>query len=189
MDDEVKGDRDREFTEFVVNRSQALLRAAHALLGDRHAAEDLVQHALAKAFLRWRRIKGDAEPYVRRILYHDAANRWRRRGVRPETVTDNPPDLAFVSDSTDDTHLRLLLRRALLQLPPRQRAVLVLRYLEDRSVEETAEILGCRPGTVASQAHRALDKLRGLVPPDAGPPTPTAQPPAHPEAASAEVNT
>lgn len=164
MGDEATGERDREFTEFVVNRSRALLRAAHALTGDRHAAEDLVQHALAKAFLRWRRIEGDAEPYVRRILYHDAANRWRRRGIRRETVTARPPDLALVSDGTDDTHLRLLLRRALLQLPPRQRAVLVLRYLEDRSVEETAEILGCRPGTVASQAHRALEKLRAIVP-------------------------
>jgi RNA polymerase sigma-70 factor (sigma-E family) len=163
------GTVEREFTEFVVSRSQALLRAAFALTGDRHAAEDLVQHALAKAFLHWRRIEGDAEPYVRRILYHDSANRWRHRSVRHETVTDTPPDLTHVSDRTDDTHLRMLLRRALLELPPRQRAVLVLRYLEDRSVEETAEILGCRPGTVASQAHRALEKLRTLVPAEAMP--------------------
>jgi RNA polymerase sigma-70 factor (sigma-E family) len=155
---------EREFTEFVVNRSQALLRAAFALTGDRHAAEDLVQQALAKAFLRWRRIEGEIEPYVRRILYHDSATRWRRRSIRPETTMPDPPDLALVDDGSDETHLRLLIRRALLELPPRQRAVLVLRYLEDRSVEETAEILGCRPGTVASQASRALAKLRNLVP-------------------------
>jgi RNA polymerase sigma-70 factor (sigma-E family) len=155
---------EREFTEFVVNRSQALLRAAYALTGDRHAAEDLVQQALAKAFLRWRRIEGDVEPYVRRILYHDSATRWRRRGLRAETSVASPPDVALVADAADDTSLRLLLRRALLALPPRQRAVLVLRYLEDRSVEETAEILGCRPGTVVSQASRALVKLRALVP-------------------------
>jgi RNA polymerase sigma-70 factor (sigma-E family) len=155
---------EQEFTEFVVNRSQALLRAAFALTGDRHAAEDLVQQALAKAFLRWRSIEGEAEPYVRRILYHDSATRWRRRTSRPETTMPHPPDLALVDDGSEDTHLRLLIRRALLELPPRQRAVLVLRYLEDRSVEETAEILGCRPGTVASQASRALTKLRSLVP-------------------------
>jgi RNA polymerase sigma-70 factor (sigma-E family) len=160
MDESVE----REFTEFVVHRSQALLRAAYALTGDRHAAEDLVQQALAKAFLRWRRIEGDVEPYVRRIIYHDSATRWRRRGVRAETSVATPPDVALVADAADDTHLRLLLRRALLALPPRQRAVLVLRYLEDRSVEETAAILGCRPGTVVSQASRALVKLRALVP-------------------------
>jgi RNA polymerase sigma-70 factor (sigma-E family) len=155
---------EREFTEFVVNRSHALLRAAFALTGDRHAAEDLVQQALAKAFLRWRRIEGEVEPYVRRILYHDSATRWRRRTSRPETSMPQPPDVTLVNDGSEDTHLRLLIRRALLDLPPRQRAVLVLRYLEDRSVEETAEILGCRPGTVASQTSRALAKLRGLVP-------------------------
>jgi len=155
---------EREFTEFVVNRSHALLRAAYALTGDRHAAEDLVQQALAKAFLRWRRVQGDIEPYVRRILYHDSATRWRRRSLRSETSVARPPDVALVADASEDTHLRLVVRRALLALPPRQRAVLVLRYLEDRSIEETAAILGCRPGTVASQASRALTKLRALVP-------------------------
>jgi RNA polymerase sigma-70 factor (sigma-E family) len=155
---------EREFTEFVVNRSQALLRAAYALTGDRHAAEDLVQQALAKAFLRWRRIAGDVEPYVRRILYHDSVSRWRRRGIRAETSVATPPDIALIADAADDAHLRLLLRRALLTLPPRQRAVLVLRYLEDKSVEETAKILGCGSGTVVSQTSRALAKLRALVP-------------------------
>lgn len=154
---------EREFTEFVVSRSHALLRAAYALTGDRHAAEDLVQQALAKAFLRWRRISGDVEPYVRRIIYHDSATRWRRRRTRAETIVADPPDVTLVGDGVENAHLRLVLRRALLALPPRQRAVLVLRYLEDKSVEETAGILGCRPGTVASQASRALEKLRGLV--------------------------
>ena len=86
MDAEVE----REFTEFVVNRSHALLRAAYALTGDRHAAEDLVQQALAKAFLRWRRIEGDVEPYVRRIIYHDSASRWRRRSARASGVAPTP---------------------------------------------------------------------------------------------------
>lgn len=155
---------EREFTEFVVRRSHALLRVAFALTGDAHHAEDLVQQALAKAFVHWRRIHGEAEPYVRRIIYHDSASRWRRRGTRAETSVPVPPDLTQVPDSSHDTHLRMLLRDARLALPPRQRAVLVLRYLENLSVEETAEILGCRPGTVASQAARALIRLRALVP-------------------------
>ena len=155
-----------EFTEFVVRRSHALLRVAYALTGDAHAAEDLVQQALAKAFVHWRRIHGEAEPYVKRIIYHDSASRWRRRSHRAETTMAAPPDLTRIPDASHDTHLRLLLRAALLGLPPRQRAVLVLRYLEDLSVEATAEILGCRPGTVASQASRALAKLRDLIPDD-----------------------
>ena len=157
---------DKEFTEFVVRRSHALLRVAYALTGDAHTAEDLVQQALAKAFVHWRRIEGEAEPYVKRIIYHDSASRWRRHSSRVETVVAKPPDLELVPDRSHDTHLRLLLRKALLALPPGQRAVLVLRYLEDRSVVETAQILGCRPGTVASQASRALVKLRDLMPDD-----------------------
>ena len=110
------------------------------------AAENLVQRALAKAFVRWRRIRGEAEPYVNRIIYRGSASRWRRRSNRVEAV---------------------MLRAALLGLPSRHRAVLVLRYLEHRSVEETAEILGRRPGTVASQATQAVATLRELIPDDA----------------------
>jgi RNA polymerase sigma-70 factor (sigma-E family) len=155
---------EEEFTEFVIRSSHALLRVAYALTGDPHAAEDLVQQALAKAFVHWRRIHGDAEPYVKKIIYNDSVTRWRRRSSRAETTMAAPPDLTSVPDGTNDTNARLMLRQALLALPPRQRAVLVLRYLEDRSVEETADVLGCRPGTVASQAARALAKLRDLIP-------------------------
>ena len=151
---------EQEFTEFVAARSHALLPAAYALTGDQHAAEDLVQGALAKAYLHWPEIRGDAEPYVRRIMYHDSVSRWRRPHRRAETTMAAPPDRASQSDDVD---LRLVLREALLALPPRQRAVLVLRYLEDLSVDETAEVLGCRRGTVASQANRALAKLRATV--------------------------
>ncbi len=154
---------EQEFTEFVVRRSHALLRVAYALTGDAHAAEDLVQQALAKAFVHWRRIQGEAEPYVKKIIYHDSASRWRSRRSRAETSVPAPPDLTLVPDGSHDTHLRLILRDALLALPPRQRAVLVLRYLEDLTVEATAEILGCRPGTVASQASRGLAKLREVI--------------------------
>ena len=151
---------EQEFTEFVAARGHALLQVAYALTGDQHAAEDLVQGALAKAFVRWRQIRGEAEPYIRRILYHDSVSRWRRPYRRAETTVATPPEQALPSDDVD---LRLVLREALLDLPPRQRAVLVLRYLEDLSVDETAEVLGCRRGTVASQASNALAKLRERV--------------------------
>jgi len=148
----------------VAQRTHALLRIAYALTGDQHAAEDLVQTALAKAFVRWSRIRGEAEPYVKQIIYNDSASRWRRPSRHAETTVAAPPDRAVATDPTHEAHLRLILRDALLALPPRQRAVLVLRYLEDMSIDETAHVLGCRPGTVASQASRALTKLRDLVP-------------------------
>jgi RNA polymerase sigma-70 factor (sigma-E family) len=154
---------EQEFTSFVTVHLAGLLRVAHALTGDPHAAEDLVQGALAKAFVNWRRIRGEPEPYVRQILYRDGVSRWRRLSRRPETPMAVPPETVGTAHR-DDPHLRLLLQKALLALPPRQRAVLVLRYLEDLTVEETAEILGCRPGTVVSQASRALSKLRHTAP-------------------------
>lgn len=154
---------EQEFTAFVATRGPAMLRVAYALTGDQHAAEDLLQTALAKAYARWSRIRGDAEPYVRRILYHDQISGWRLRSRRSEVPVATVPDVA-VADHGDRTALRLMVRGALLRLPPRQRAVLVLRYLEDLSVEETAAVLGTRAGTVASQTSKALVKLRSLVP-------------------------
>jgi len=154
---------EREFTEFVTDRAHVLLQVAYALTGDQHAAEDLLQGALAKAFARWRHIEGAPEAYVRRILYRDHVSAWRRFGRREIPVAD-PPDRAAADQPGPDAALRLAVSTALLALPPRQRAVLVLRYLEDRSLEETAALLGCSTGTVASQASRALAKLRALVP-------------------------
>jgi RNA polymerase sigma-70 factor (sigma-E family) len=149
-----------EFTAFVAERGQALLRVAHALTGDARSAEDLVQGALAKAYARWPRIHSDAEAYVRKILYHDRASGWRRVGRHREVSVAEVPDRPL---REHDVAERIAVREALLTLPARQRAVLVLRYLEDLSVEETAEALGCRPGTVASQSSRALAKLRELI--------------------------
>ncbi|MBM7077560.1 MULTISPECIES: SigE family RNA polymerase sigma factor [Micromonospora] len=155
---------DGEFTAFVNERGDALLRVAYALAGSQHAAEDLLQNALAKAYARWPRIRGDAEPYVRRILYHDQVSGWRRLARRREVPVAVLPERPGERNSSHDSELRMLLRDALRTLPPRQRAVLTLRYLEDLSVEQTAAILGCRAGTVASQASRALARLRELVP-------------------------
>ncbi|GAA4595135.1 RNA polymerase sigma-70 factor (sigma-E family) [Actinoplanes octamycinicus] len=152
-----------EFTAFVADRGQALLRIAHALTGDRDAAADLVQGALAKAYARWPRIHGEAEAYVRKIIYNDRVSAWRRPMRRNEVTVADVPERPEAGRHDHDVTERLALREALLSLPARQRAVLVMRYLEDRTVEETAEVLGCRPGTVASQASRALAKLRELV--------------------------
>ncbi|MGW5667324.1 SigE family RNA polymerase sigma factor [Micromonospora sp. NPDC003776] len=152
---------DGEFTAFVNERGAALLRVAYALTGNQHAAEDLLQNALAKAYARWSRIQGDAEPYVKRILYHDQVSGWRRRGRRAEVPVAELPEQAAPGP---DSELRLLLLDALRSLPPRQRAVLTLRYLEDLSVEQTAALLGCRAGTVASQSAKGLARLRQLVP-------------------------
>ena len=153
---------EREFTDFVVERTHALFRVAYALTGQQQAAEDLLQGALAKAAARWPKITGSAEAYVRRIIYHDHVSIWRRVGRRREASVAEPPDRS-VADPSGDTVLRLILRDALLSLPPRQRAVIVLRYLEDLSEREVADMLGCSTGTVASQASRALSRLRRAV--------------------------
>ena len=150
----------REFTEFVRERGQSLFRVAYSLCGQQEAAEDLVQTALARAVLRWRSIDGDPEPYVKRILYRQFVSAWRWRRTRPEIIVGDPPEAAIVGDHAERTALRLSLERALDTLPPKQRAVLVLRFLEDRSERQAAEILGCSEGTVASQTSRALAKLR-----------------------------
>jgi RNA polymerase sigma-70 factor (sigma-E family) len=152
------------FTAFVADRAHALLRTAYALTGDRHAAEDLVQNALAKAYARWRRIDGEPEPYVRRMIYNDFVSAWRRGRRHPEISVAEPPERSGPARLESDTALRMLLRDALLALPPRQRAVLILRYFEDLSLEETAAVLSCSQGTVASQTSRALAKLRESVP-------------------------
>ncbi len=146
------------FDEFVAGRSAPLLRTAYLLTQDWATAEDLVQTALVKAWSAWRRIDGDPEPYVRRIIVTTHAGWWRRkwRGERPTGELPELP-LAAAEGAVDD---RERLWRALRKLPARQRAVLVLRYFEDLSEAEIAEALGCTPGTVKSQASRALAKLR-----------------------------
>lgn len=147
------------FEEYVAARRAALLRTAFLLTGQHADAEDLVQVALVKAVPRWKRIADDPDPYVRRILVHENVSRWRARRWR-EVHTDVLPDAVVVHDR--DTTLAL--RDALGRLAPRQRAVIVLRYFEDLTERETADVLGVRTGTVKSQARDALARLRVLVP-------------------------
>jgi len=142
------------FDEFVVARSGALLRTAYLLTRDRHLAEDLVQTALAKAWSARRRIVGDPEPYVRRIMVNEFAS-GRRRKWRGEQPTAEPPDTHRPPDEPDPD-----LWHALANLPRRQRAVVVLRFFDDLTEAETARTLGVSVGTVKSQTARALAKLR-----------------------------
>jgi RNA polymerase sigma-70 factor (sigma-E family) len=152
------------FREFVQARGPALTRTAFLLTGDRAAAEDLVQAALVKAAVRWRRLVagGDPEAYLRRIMINEQISGWRRRG-RHEVAMPDPPDPGH-PDPAEATARRLDLASALARLAPRQRAVIVLRFYEDLSEADTAALLGCAIGTVKSQTADALARLRRLLP-------------------------
>jgi RNA polymerase sigma-70 factor (sigma-E family) len=155
------------FREFVLARSAALTRTAYLLAGDHGLAEDLLQAALAKTAMRWPAVArgGDPEAYIRRVLYHEFVSGWRRRKRRPaELLTGALPERPHGGDESDHTLARLALGAALARLTNAQRAVLVLRFYEDRSEAETAELLGVSAGTVKSQTHRALARLRQLAP-------------------------
>ena len=121
--------------------------------------EDLLQTALTKAWFAWTRIDGDPEPYVRRILVTSSVSWWRQRWTH-ETPTGFVPEPAPGAEPTVDVHD---LMQALGRLPRRQRAVVVLRYVEDRSEADTAVLMGCSVGTVKSQCSKALAKLRADI--------------------------
>jgi RNA polymerase sigma-70 factor (sigma-E family) len=159
-----------EFELFVLSRGPSLLRSACLLTGDRHLAEDLVQSALAQCHRSWRRLRdpGNAEAYTRRVMYHLQVSWWRRRRVA-ESLTAQPPDHPR-DDSAGTSEAWLTLRPALMKLAPRQRAVLVLRYFEDRTEAQTAEMLGVTVGTVKSQTAKGLARLRELMPNHEGTP-------------------
>ncbi|MFU8854125.1 SigE family RNA polymerase sigma factor [Micromonospora sp. SL1-18] len=154
------------FDEFVRSRSAALLRSAYLLTTDRHAAEDLLQEVLERLYAKWWRARAAPDTYARKILVNRAIDRWRLRGRRPEaTLTDAASPLA--ADHADDVATRQVVLRALRALPPRQRAAVVLRYLDDLSEAETAQIMGCSIGAVKSHTARGLTRLRELA--DLGP--------------------
>lgn len=146
------------FEEFVARASPRLLRTAYLLTRDPGHAEDLVQTALARAWRSWRRITGDPEPYVRRILVNTHATWWRRRW-RGEAPTGELPERSGEPEQSAVDE-REWLWQALGRLAPRQRAVLVLRYFEDLTEAQVAGLLGCSVGTVKSQSSKALATLR-----------------------------
>ncbi|WP_134739795.1 SigE family RNA polymerase sigma factor [Nocardioides sp. 503] len=150
------------FTRWAGERQLALLRTAVLVTGDHHRAEDLVQEALTKVAVRWRRLRdGNPEAYARQVIVRDNISWWRKH--RRELVAD-VPDRSDASDGYGVADRRRLLDEALGALTPRQRAVIVLRYYDDLPERETAEVLGVGVGTVKSQTHLALRRLREAAP-------------------------
>ncbi|GAA1815876.1 SigE family RNA polymerase sigma factor [Luedemannella flava] len=152
------------FDEFVVARRAALSRTAYLLTGDHHLAQDLLQVALSRVATHWRRLRdGAPDAYARRIMVNELTS-WRRRRryhERPVDVVDDEPDPGDLSQAVVR---RVLVGRAMARLTPKQRAVLVLRFYEDLSEAATAEALGCSLGTVKSQTHQALARIRAVAP-------------------------
>jgi RNA polymerase sigma-70 factor (sigma-E family) len=147
-----------DFRAFVEARWPALVRYAYALTGDRGHAEDVVQQALERTWRRWRHVRIDsAEGYVRTVIARLVISRWRSR--RPtESLGGREPQPAVGPEEAHAVHDALW--RELAALPPRMRAVVVLRFVEDLTEAETARVLGVSVGTVKSQAARALTRLR-----------------------------
>ncbi len=164
--------RDAEFSEYVATRRAHLRRTAYLLCGDSHRAEDLVQTVLMKLYVAWPRIRrgdgetgGNVDAYARRMLVNANVDEGRRPWRRETSGLDGHDLPTAPSTSTED---RDLLRAALVDLPPRQRAVVVLRHFWGLSVEETARDLGVSTGTVKSQTSHGLNKLEATLAPHYG---------------------
>ncbi|BAJ29906.1 MULTISPECIES: SigE family RNA polymerase sigma factor [Kitasatospora] len=156
----MRGQDELSFERYAAGAGRRLYRTAYLLCGDRHRAEDLAQTTLAKLFAHWRRASrmDHLDAYARTVLTRTFLGEQRRRAVarRLGVLAAAPPEAAPGQDSD----LRVTLLLALAELPARARAMVVLRYWEDLSVETVAELLGCSTGTVKSQCSRALARLR-----------------------------
>lgn len=155
-------DRDTEFGEFLDSRAAVMRRTAYLLCGgDWHRAEDLVQTTLTKIYVAWSRIRqdGSIDAYSRKIMVRAAIDDSRRAFRRRESVVEHLPEIPAYSGFDEAVDVR----RALAKLPAGQRAVVVLRYWEDLSVEDTAKALGRSEGTVKSQSAKGLATLRRLL--------------------------
>jgi RNA polymerase sigma-70 factor (sigma-E family) len=151
-----------DFEAWAQARSAALARSAYLLTGDLHHAEDLAQETLVRVALRWSRLARDSSPdaYARVVMYRLAVDSWRRRRSRPREFLGRPPDLAEADDAVEE---RLVLRDALARLTAKQRAVLALRFYEDLTEVQTAEVLGVSVSTVKSQTRDALARIRAVA--------------------------
>ncbi|MEU4192897.1 SigE family RNA polymerase sigma factor [Kribbella sp. NPDC026611] len=155
-------DRDQEYIEFVEVAGAALRRTAFLVCGDWYRADDIVQDALLKLYRHWAKVDRGGNPlaYARRIVVNQAVDSGRRPWRREVPTAELPADQVRLGDHAETHAERDEVLAALDLLPARQRACVVLRYYEDLSVEQTAQILGCSEGTVRSQASRGLDTLR-----------------------------
>ncbi|GAA2893219.1 SigE family RNA polymerase sigma factor [Nonomuraea rubra] len=156
-------DRDASFRAFVDAHQRSLLRLAYLLTGETHRAEDLLQSVLVRMIGRWPKLHhiDNLDAYARKTMVNQYIS-WRRRRGSSETPSADPPDRAYSTE--DSAVLRVVLHQALMRLTPKQRAVIVLRFYEDRTERDVADLLGCSVGTVKSQAHHALARLRSLAP-------------------------
>ncbi|MBK8446686.1 MAG: SigE family RNA polymerase sigma factor [Micropruina sp.] len=158
-------ERDAEFTRFARDSAATLKRTAYLLTGDRDLAADLVQEALLRTYLAWRRVRsGEATAYARRVVVNLNIDRWRKRSPVPAEVPEkaDPHD----PEGRVDDHDEVL--RMLETLPPQQRRVIVLRYYNDLSEADTAACLGVSTGAVKSAASRGLATLRAAYAPAEG---------------------
>ena len=148
------------FSEFASARSSSLFRTAYLVIGDYQLAQDLVQESLIKAYVAWPRLRdtAKAEAYVRRTIVTTGISWWRRPSFHERPAAVLPE--AGGSDATEQVTTRDAVWPLVCNLPPRQRTALVLRYYEDLSEAETADLMGCSVGTVKSQVSAALGKLR-----------------------------
>jgi RNA polymerase sigma-70 factor (sigma-E family) len=166
----------KEFDQFVVDSVDGLLRTAYLMAWDFAAAEDLVQECLLRVARQWPRVRSMEYPtaYARKVLVHLALDDGRRRSRQQDEL--GRADTHPVAEHADDSAVRVLsgvesstdLTRALGELAPRQRVTLMLRYFDDLSEAQVAEVMGCSVGTVKSTTSRALERLRVIV----GPPSP-----------------
>jgi RNA polymerase sigma-70 factor (sigma-E family) len=160
---------EESFRRFAVEYAPRLRRSAYLYCGDWHLAEDLMQSALIKIYRSWSRVEKDESlgNYSRTVLLRtwlDEKRRpWRRSEQSAADVPERYDEAPGPADSPERLWARDLVHRGLLRLPPRQRAVVVLRYFDELSVAEAAEVMGCSEGTVKSQTARGLETLRASV--------------------------
>jgi RNA polymerase sigma-70 factor (sigma-E family) len=152
-----------DYSEYVALRWPALVRTAYLLTGDHGHAEDLAQSALTKCLVAWPRIRSRdaADAYVRKALLNTYIS-WRRKSSWHEMPSEDPP-AAETYDSTEGLAQRSAVLDALAVLPPKQRAVVVLRFYEDLGIRDVAKQVGCSTGSVKRQTHEALKKLRHVM--------------------------
>jgi RNA polymerase sigma-70 factor (sigma-E family) len=165
----VRAADEAEFKAYAAGRMRELRRTAFLLCGDWHHADDVVQTVFTKLYVNWDKVQRHdrLDGYVRTMLVRATFDRRRRLSWRRELSSAEAPETAIVAPSSVED--RLLLFDALAKMPPRQRAVVVLRFWEDLDVAETARLLGCTEGTVKSQSARGLAKLRELLAPEPAP--------------------
>lgn len=153
-----------DFTEYATKARSRLQRTAYLMCGDWHLADDLAQETLITLYRRWESLDHDIGPaaYAMRVLVHEVRRAAKRAWRSREIMAPAPDRPALTPQGAEE---REVIVKALARLGPRQRAIVVLRYWEDMSVEETARTVGCTRSTVTSQSHRALATLRALLGP------------------------